>query len=454
MNTLIISLLAYLLILFGLSFFYNRRQSVGSYFINLKHTHLGVMTMSLVSAVLGASVTIVVISEVYNTGISYGLAFLIYSIFGMIMLATCATQIKTFGDIYKATTIPEFFGRRFNKQTKYLTSIVLVLSILFFTAIQLIVVSALLTTALGVPYWVSLLLVASMRLAYTTIGGFKFGLFTDFLNGWVLLFIFSFLAVTGLVYSLHHTPAPLPASFASPVAYAGIWWLIGKIILGGFAQVGSAVQWQRIVSADNAKTVEKSFKLAIPIIFILGVIIIFLGLLSYQFGAGQTQDHAFFSLIGTLLPPWLAGIVLATIVAVFATALDNQIIAGSAIVYGLFYQQHDLTERESVLKARLITAILSILAFIIAIFQPSIVHLQSLTNHIALIIGPVLVATLFSTNKKSNEAIFWSMAIPTIALCIIYPFLHSDTFIITAPLALIIFNYYDKWTTPKSSVYR
>jgi Na+/proline symporter len=183
-------------------------------------------------------------------------------------------------------------------------------------------------------------------------------------------------------------------------------------------------------------------------------ILLFLGLLSYQVSSGQPQERALFSLIQTLLPPWLTGIVFATIIVVFSTALDNQIVAGSAIVYGLIYQRHDLSQRESILNARLITVIISLISFAIAVIHPSIVRLQSFTTHISLIIGPVLVMTLFTSNKKSNEAVFWSICLPTIVLCILYFWMRTSTFLITTPMTFIILRYYDKWTAPKSRVFK
>jgi len=444
----------YLVALIVLVFYLNKKQSVESYFLNRRTTSLSVMTMSLVTTVLGTGATVVVISEVYHSGISYGLAFLISSITGLVVLAACAKQIKTYGDIYKATTISDFFGRRFNKKVKAVTAIMLLIIVLIVTAIQLTAVSIMLTTAFGMPYWAALFLVGSIRLLYTTVGGFRFGLFTDFINGWILLFIFVFVAVMGFIFLSQHPGAILPTSFENPIAYGGFWWFAGTIVLAGFAQVANASQWQRIMSANNVKTVENSFRLAIPIVILLGSIIAFLGILAFKLNPGLSQERALFSLIETVLPTWFSGFVFATMITVFTTALDNQIVAGSAIIFGLLYQRHDLTHKESILNARLITAILSILGFLLALIHPQLVRFSSFSTHIALIVGPVLVATLFTSNKKSNEAVLWSLIIPFVLLCILYPLMRSSTFVITTSLTLIILKYYDKWTTPRSSVYR
>lgn len=454
MNTLLISLLSYLIFLIFLVFYLNKKQSVESYFLNQRHTHLGVMTMSLVTTILGTGATVVVISEVYNSGISYGLAFLISSITGLVVLAACAKQIKTYGDIYKATTISDFFGRRFNRKVKVVTAIFLLLIVLIVTAIQLTAVSVMLTIAFNIPYWAALFLVGSIRLLYTTVGGFRFGLVTDLINGWVLLFVFVFVGVMGLTFITQNPSAvTLPDSFNNPIAYGGFWWFAGTILLAGFAQVANASQWQRIMSADNVKTVENSFKLAIPLVILIGSIIAFLGILAYKLSPGLAPENALFALIETVLPLWFAGIVFAIMIAVFTTALDNQIVAGSAIVFGLLYQRHDLTHKESILNARLITAILSVIGFLLALIHPQLVRFSSFSTHIALIIGPVLVATLFTSNKKSSEAVLWSLIIPFVVLCVLYPFMKSATFVITTPLTLIILKYYDKWTAPRMRVY-
>lgn len=61
----------------AVAWYFSRKQSLDAYFINKRKTSLWLMVFSTISTIVGASATISVVSEVYNSGISYGLALIL-----------------------------------------------------------------------------------------------------------------------------------------------------------------------------------------------------------------------------------------------------------------------------------------------------------------------------------------------------------------------------------------
>ena len=109
MSTTILVLVIYLVIMFFVAWYFSRKESVEAYFVNKRKTNVWLMTFSTVATVVGAGATVAIVSEVYNTGISYGIALPISFIVGMFILGLAAKKIKTIGDEYGARTIVDFF---------------------------------------------------------------------------------------------------------------------------------------------------------------------------------------------------------------------------------------------------------------------------------------------------------------------------------------------------------
>src|SRR3989344_7388935 len=105
MNWTLTVLIVYLILMFGIAIYFSRRESLSSYFLNSKKTRLWFMTFSTVSTVIGAGAVVGIVSEVYNSGISYGIVLPISGIFGMLILGFMAKKIKGIGDEYGAYTI-------------------------------------------------------------------------------------------------------------------------------------------------------------------------------------------------------------------------------------------------------------------------------------------------------------------------------------------------------------
>src|SRR3989344_8522970 len=118
MDTTAIVLIIYLAVMFFVAWHFSRKESVEAYFVNQRKTNLWLMTFSNVATIVGAGATVAIVSEVYNSGISYGLALPISFVVGMILLAILATQIRAIGEKYDAYSIVDFFEKRFGRKNK------------------------------------------------------------------------------------------------------------------------------------------------------------------------------------------------------------------------------------------------------------------------------------------------------------------------------------------------
>lgn len=86
MNTTLITLVIYFALTLIIAWYFSRKESLETYFINKRKTSLWLMVFSIVATIVGATATISVVSEVYNSGISYGLALVLAFTIGMVVL--------------------------------------------------------------------------------------------------------------------------------------------------------------------------------------------------------------------------------------------------------------------------------------------------------------------------------------------------------------------------------
>ncbi|MFW0837434.1 MAG: sodium:solute symporter family protein [Candidatus Komeilibacteria bacterium] len=445
MNTTLIILFVYLALMFGVAWYFSRKESLNAYFLNNKKTSLWLMTFSTVATIVGAGGVVAIVSEVYNSGISYGLALPISFVAGMIILGIMAKKIKTIGDEYDAHTIVDFFAKRFDRRNKILTGILQIFLLTIWIGVQAIAIASLASVLVGLEYELALILSAVVVILYTTIGGLKIDIITDFIQFWIILIVFLILAFIGYseVGGISNLLSNVPQGHLNPFGFGGIGWMIGVIVLSGFIYLGNTTHWQRIFSADNEKTAKNSFYLSIPFVILLGFIVLFLGLVSSVLLSGIKQEFAIFLLMDKILPPSLVGIGFASILAVIMSSIDSLLVGGSAIIYRGLFDKSKLDSKKKMLYARLITATFGTIGFLFAFLIPNIITLSLLVTYLALIFVPPIIAGIYSKKTTSNAS-FYSILIPTILLLVLFPFLKESTFGITSPLGILMIIFYDK----------
>lgn len=445
MNTTLIILFIYLAVMFGAAWYFSRKESLNAYFLNNKKTSLWLMTFSTVATIVGAGGVVAIVSEVYNSGISYGLALPISFVAGMIILGLMAKKIKMIGDEYNAHTIVDFFAKRFDKKNKILTGFLQLFLLTIWIAVQAVAIASLASVLVGLEYELALILSAIVVILYTTIGGLKIDIITDFIQFWIILIVFFVLAFIGYseVGGISNLLSNVPQGHLNPFGFGGVGWMIGVIVLSGFIYLGNTTHWQRIFSAENEKIAKKSFYLSIPFVILLGFIVLFLGLVSSVLLSGIKQEFAIFLLMDKILPPSLVGIGFASILAVIMSSIDSLLVGGSTIIYKGVFKNKQSNSKKELFYARLITATFGTIGFLIAFLIPNVITLSLVVTYLALIFVPPIIAGIYSKKTTSNAS-FYSIIIPTILLFVLFPFLKENTFVITSPLGILMVIFYDK----------
>ncbi len=434
-------LLGYFVLLFAVAWYFSRHQDIEGYFANKRQTSLWLMTFSTVATVVGAGGTVGIVAEVYHSGISYGLALPAAYVFGMLILAWLAPRIKQAGDKYKAYTVVDFFGSRFDEKNRILTAVLQLILLIIWIGAQAVAIASLTSVLTKIEYTWSLVLTALITILYTGMGGLKIDIITDFIQFWIILIVFTVLALMGnhATGGISAMFSHLPKGHVDPFAFGGVGWFVGIVLLSGFLFLGNTAHWQRIFSAESAQVARSSFLWTIPFVIIISLIILWIGLESSVTLHITDKNKAIFAFMDRVLPSGWQGVGYAAVLAVIMSSIDSYVVGGSAIIYKLLKTD----QVRSMRRARVITVIFGLLGFLIAYLIPDIVRLSLLITYLALIFVPAIFAGLFSKKVSSNAA-FYSVLVPTILLFALFWEMPKSVFLITTLLSVLIVLFYDK----------
>jgi solute:Na+ symporter, SSS family len=444
MNIILIIVIVYFVLMLGVAWYFSRKENIETYFLNNKKTGLWLMVFSNVATLIGAGAVVAMVSEGYNSGISYGLASIVLSIVGMIILAIFAKRLRQYSENNNIYSIADFYEKRFGPNNKKLLTILQPILMIIWVAVQVIAISAMASFLIGINSTLAIILAVGITIIYTTLGGLKIDIISDCIQFWMILIILIAIAIFGYfqIGGLNQLVLSVPKGHLNPFAFGGLSWFIGMVLFSGFMYLGNGAHWQRILSAKNSDVAKKSYYYSIPFMIIISVIIIFLGLLAAVILSNINQDQAIYLLMYKTLPVWMVGLGFAAILAVVTSSIDSLMIGGSTIIYKQFFSTK---EKNNLLYARLITVLFGIISGVIAFIIPSIIKLSLFVSYMALMFVPSVIAG-FVSKKTSGKASFYSILLSVICLSGLYFFTSysKSSFILGLLIAVITILFYDK----------
>ena len=244
-----------------------------------------------------------------------------------------------------AVTLPQFFARRVAARTR-LPSIVATLLVLFFfsiyTAASFVAGATLFESTMGLDYHVSLLIGVVVVLAYTMLGGFLAVSWTDFFQALLMLAALTTVALLAFVNAPDLSGAVKPIGFIAVVS-ALAWGL------GYFGQPHFVA---RFMAIDSVASVPRARRVNLVWMVLASTAAVGVGVGGSAYFGGTLADPetVFIALSGELLAPWIAGVVVAGILAAVMSTVDSQLlVASTALVEDVVRPAYQNLEKRTVL---------------------------------------------------------------------------------------------------------
>lgn len=324
-------------------------------------------------------------------------------------------------------TLPEFFQNRFRDKKKILlgiSSAVIVIFFLVYTASALASGGKLFHTVFGVDYHIALLIGAAVILVYTFLGGFLAVCTTDFIQGTLMLV--GLLVVPIIAYALvgdDFSGALLANGVAPGSDYMSLFYVDGEPYT--FTQIISDLAWGlgycgmphilvRFMAVKSEKELKKSSAIAIIWVAISLFAACAIGVIGRAFLSTVLTDSStetvFISMIQKIFSNgfvmiFIGGIFLCGILAAIMSTADSQLLVCASSVSKDIYKnilKPDADDKKVLNMSRITVIVVAVLAFLIA-WNPdsSIMDLVSdAWAGLGSAFGPLVVCSLFW--KRTN----------------------------------------------------
>ncbi|MET0289200.1 MAG: sodium/solute symporter [Pseudoxanthomonas sp.] len=307
----------------------------------------------------------------------------------------------------RVSTMPELMERRFDaRMRKYLSVITLFLSIVLDTAGTLYAGGLIVTTFIpGLDLWTVCITIALFTAVYTACGGLRAVVYTDVMQGFVLLLGSACLALivfgkfdyswSNVVAQVH----PEKLSLIRPLDDPGVPWLgllTGVPIVGFYYWTMNQYVIQRVLGARDVETAGRGAIIAA----VLKLLPIFLmtipgAMASVLLPGLEHPDQVFPTMVSTFLPVGITGLVLAGLIAALMSTVSATLNSAATLITLDFVQpkRPNLSATQLAWYGRVFTMIVAVIA---ALWAPMIQHFSGLWTYLqqvfAFVASP-LVAT-------------------------------------------------------------
>lgn len=344
-----------------------------------------------------------------------------------------------------AITLPEYFSNRFHEKRKVIMTIAAVFILIFFTvyaASCLVTCGKLFSTLFDMPYIPMMIVGAVFVLIYTIIGGFLAESASDFMQSVVMIIALGVIVCVGTVSAgglgaVIENAQSIPGfldffGIATPQTADGVQQVVnGQPVFGEAAEysvltIASSLAWGlgyfgvpqvllRFMAIRHEDELKRSRRIATVWVLISLTIAVFIGLVGralYPTALLTSSDaeNVFILLATNLLPPLIAGFVMAGILAATISSSDSYLlIAASAfaknIYQGLFRRK--ASDREVLNVSRLTLLLIAVVAIIIALDENSVIFtiVSFAWAGFGATFGPLMLFSLFWKRTTREGAI-------------------------------------------------
>ena len=321
-------------------------------------------------------------------------------------------------------TVPQYLSNRFASKSPVLQIASAIIFLVFFTvyvASSFVAGTSVFTTVFqGLPEQTAMIIFAAIILIYTFLGGFKAVCWTDFFQG--LLMLVALMAVPiviclfkdldkgalSQVFSYTDANGELVNCAFTSNFFSADWKEIVSGLSWGLGYFGMPHILVRFMSIKEAKMAKKSATIAI----IWVVIALFSVIVMAYFGrmmVGEKlltqgkQQLVFIELSRMLFPGFIAGLLMAAIIAASMSTADSQLLVASSSFTSDIYKpviRKNASEKEVLWVGRAIVLIVAIVAYFIASSKGS--GAQAIMNMVenawagfGSAFGPVILLSIF-----------------------------------------------------------
>ncbi|MFD1039779.1 sodium/proline symporter [Virgibacillus byunsanensis] len=395
MNIILIEFILYCLAILAIGYYFSRKSKTHSDFL-LGGKKLPGWALAFSERATGESAWLLLgyTGFVFMTGLSgiwvaAGIASGI--IFAWLFLAK---KFMRETNKYNVLTLPDYLAARFGEKAniiRWLTSILIAGFLMFYVGAQMAGAGKMLFTTFGMPPAVGIILATVIIIIIAFAGGFISVVWTDMIQSVMMLITLVILPIVALIYintndlsisqslfeaegSVNHWFGGLTGFAVGVLFFNNFSWFFG--FLGGQPQLSA-----RFMALKNEKEANQGSVVAIIWTFLAygGAFLIGICAIAiYSQGSFADVEIILPTMILDLMPPWIAGILLAGVLAAIITTADSQLmVITSSVSEDIIHKAMgiELTEKQLIWISRISVVFFGLIGMIIALVSESLLYL-------------------------------------------------------------------------------
>jgi len=446
---ILIAMVCYMAVVIGIGIYFAKRsnQSSEDYFLGGRSLGPWVTAMSAEASDMSGWLLMGLPGVAYWCGLSdaawtsIGLALGTY-----INWLLVAKRLRRYSAVAgDAITLPDFFSNRFHEKKKVIMTLAALFILIFFTVYAsscFVTCGKLFSTLFGASYQSMMIAGAVFVVIYTFLGGFLAESASDFMQAVVMIFALTVILITGTLaagglQAVVDNAKDIPGFFtffgiASPsVDASGVQQVAnGAPVFGaagsyGFLTIISTLSWGlgyfgmpqvllRFMAIRKTDELVRARRIATVWVVISLTAAVLIGLMGRaMFPVHETlntasgAENVFIVLSRHLLPPLLAGLVMAGILAATISSSDSYLlIAASAVSLNIFkgILKKDASDKQVMTMSRIILLLIAVVGVIIAMDENSVIFtiVSFAWAGFGAVFGPIMLFSLFW--KRTTQA--------------------------------------------------
>jgi len=424
--SIIITFALYLIFMLAIGgYFYRKTNNLSDYVLGGRSLNSWVTSMSAQASDMSGWLLLGLPGYVYLSGFEA-----IWLIFGL-MIGTylnwkfIAKRLRLFTELANdSITLPDYFENRFADNSHLLrivSAIFILIFFLIYTASGFVAGAKLFNTVFDINYTYALIVGVIVIISYTFLGGFNAVSWTDFFQGLLMLFAIVIIPIIGIftiggIDITFNTINNINPALLDPLVDVdnqplSLLTLISLLAwgLGYFGQPHILSRFMAITSPTAVKTSRR-----IAMIWVIFSLIgaMFVGLVGRAYFSEPLADseQVFMLLVNVLTHPWIAGVLLAAILAAVMSTADSQLLVTASSLTQDFYKvllRKNASQKELILISRLTVLGVALIAFFIALDpNSSVLALVAYAwAGFGAAFGPLVILSLFWEKMTAKGAL-------------------------------------------------
>ncbi|WP_085991160.1 sodium/pantothenate symporter [Oceanobacillus senegalensis] len=383
-------LLVFLVVIFFIGLWSNRKMAkadgfLSDYFLGSREFGGLVLAMTMVATYGSASSFLGGPGAAYTIGFGWVLLAMTQVATGYFTLLILGKKFAIVTRRYNAVTLIDFLKERYKSTPVVLLSAVSIIIFLFSAmAAQWVGGAYLIQSLTGISYIGAMFIFTVSVLIYVTIGGFRAVAITDTIQGIVMFFgtmilLVAVIVAGGGISNIMNDLVTINPNLITPFghdgsltpAYISSYWILVGVGVIALPQVAV-----RAMSYKNAKSMHRAIMIGTVVVGFIMLGMHLIGVFARPVLPGiEVADQVIPLVALDVLPPWIAGIVLAAPLAAIMSTVDSLLIlVSSAVVKDVYinYIKPDASDNQVKKVSMAVTFIIGAIAFILAINPPEL----------------------------------------------------------------------------------